>query len=251
MTFTRPLCTPKPALLGTGTEARGCCNNYRKNSCRGWPCAWLGRLSDTSAYLDFGIPHPGILFRAPGPRGAEKGTLHPRSGSPGLPASCLSDQQGIGRVPLSSGPLRASQPSASLLRARGHEQQEQDVEEKIFCCVNTGPGLRWMNSTRASAVVGGFEGRAWRFHSQASDRRRRPTPQERERGCVSDAAPTRKEAQRTMPAAQRTPLTRPSGEPGPPGCLAEGSTPAFPLAVSTCPTHPIGRGAQTQLTRPD
>lgn len=185
---------------------------------------------------------PGVLRRAP-----STPDLGPQGFQPA--ASPTSRASGGSLFPLA--PLRASQPSASLLRARGHEQQEQDVEEKIFCCVNTGPGLRWMNSTRASAVVGGFEGRAWRFHSQASDRRRRPTPQERERGCVSDAAPTRKEAQRTMPAAQRTPLSRPSGEPGPPGCLAEGSTPAFPLAVSTCPTHPIGRGAQTQLTRPD
>ena len=155
MTSARPLCTLKPSLLETGTEAHGCCNNYRNNSHRGSPRVWLVRLPDTSSYLDFGIPHPGSLFGAQGPRGAEKVTLHPRARCPGFQQAAPPTSRTLGGSLFPPAPLRASLPSASLSWARGHELQEQDVEEKIFCCVNTGLCLRWMNSTQASAAVGG------------------------------------------------------------------------------------------------
>ena len=77
----------------------------------------------------------------------------PSTPGPGLrghpPAHRPSDQQGV-RIarPFSSPAPSTSLPSAPLSWARGHELQEQDVEEKIFCCVNTALGLRWMNSAK-------------------------------------------------------------------------------------------------------
>ena len=112
-----------------------------------------------------------------------------------------------------------------------------------------GPGLRWMNSTQASALAGSFERRARSFHSRASVRRRRPTPQERERSCVSDAAPTRKEVQGTTPAARRPRLTRPSGEPGPPRVPCRGQHISFPTHCVHLAHAPYREGRADTATK--
>lgn len=109
-------------------------------------------------------------------------TRTPSTPGPGLrghpPAHCPSDQQGVRSVrPFSSPAPSASLPSASLSWARGHELQEQDMEEKVFCCVNTALGLRWMNSAKEPAPWSApFRAGHRVSANQASFQRRRLTP---------------------------------------------------------------------------
>lgn len=153
--------------------------------------------------LIWGNPHLSSLLRVPGCR---QGRPPPQGQVSG--ATCQltapSDQQGVRSVrPFSSPAPSASLPSASLSWARGHELQEQDVEEKVFCCVNTALGLRWMNSAKEPMPwsvpfrAGQSFCKPGLFPEMASDTHRKENE-----GCPSDAATTHNETQTTMLGTQ-------------------------------------------------
>lgn len=119
----------------------------RNNSHKGWPCACSERPQQTSSYLDSGkspSQWPPQGPRIPGCKGDGSSTLEQVSGATSQPPSQVPIRpKGRGDVhPFLGRALRASRPATSSSSARGHEQQEQEMEEKIFCCVNTALGFK-------------------------------------------------------------------------------------------------------------
>lgn len=153
--------------------------------------------------LIWGNPCSGSFLRAPGCRA---GPLHPRAGS--------------WAVWLQGPPC----PAAALSWAGGHELQEQDTEEKIFCCVNTALSFEVDEFQQRARAVAAGAFQSWAEFSQTRRLSRQSdtcfsTHGKETEGCPSDTAASVCLACKAGSPHQSRP-TRPPEFPGPPAAFA-------------------------------